>query len=265
MKENNLKEKIIEYWNQQPCFSRRSEHDPITDEYFEHTEKIRKMVYDPYGLEEKFINSENRKDQRVLEIGCGIGMDAANYFVKRQADYTGIDISKNSIEIAKKRLARISKKEHVFVGDAADQNFLSQFNQFDLVYSLGVLHHCPDLEKIIENVDKILNDNGEFLFMVYAKDSYKHALVKEGLSQYESQDNCPYVQVYSLDEIKNFLLPYFEIVDHYRGGLFMYNEEEYKKNNLVLEPWFEKMDEKVRFAMDKNLGECFYIKAKKIK
>ena len=45
----------------------------------------------------------------------------------------------------------------------------------------------------------------------------------------------------------------------------MYNVEEYKKNNLVLEPWFEKMDEKVRFAMDKNLGECFYIKAKKIK
>lgn len=261
---NELKKQIVDYWNRQPCWSNRSNEEFMSNDYFNETEKKRPVVNDPYGLKEKFIDFKNTKDKKVLEIGCGTGLDAIK-FIQNKSIYTGIDISENSVKIAKKRIARISNKNCFFVGDAANQNFLSQFTNIDLVYSNGVLHHCPEIDSIIANVSNILNDDGEFIFMVYAKDSYKHALVKEGLARYESQDNCPYVQLYSLDEIKEFLFPYFEVVDSMRGGLFMYNIEEYKKNNLVLEPWFAVMDEKIKLALYKNLGEWFFIKAKKSK
>jgi len=45
---------------------------------------------------------------------------------------------------------------------------------------------------------------------------------------------------------------------------FMYNVEEYKKGNYVLEPWFAAMSEEMRDAVNEYLGWHMMVKASKL-
>ena len=49
----------------------------------------------------------------------------------------------------------------------------------DLIYSFGVLHHTPNIEKAIANIYKLLADGGTFKLMLYAKNSWKYFKIKE--------------------------------------------------------------------------------------
>ena len=44
----------------------------------------------------------------------------------------------------------------------------------------------------------------------------------------------------------------------------MYNIEEYKKGNYVLEPWFAAMSEEMREAVNEYLGWHMMVKARKV-
>lgn len=79
--------------------------------------------------------------QKILDIGCGTG-DVLKYLPN--ADYFGIDVSKEYIEAARKRY-----------GDRAQflQTPINQYNiaiphMFDLVLAIAVLHHISDEEII---------------------------------------------------------------------------------------------------------------------
>ena len=77
--------------------------------------------------------------------------------------------------------------------------------KFDLVYSYGVIHHFPAIDSIINNVYDCLKPGGEFRFMVYARDSWKQAMINKGLDQYEAQAGCPYAKSYTKDDIDTLL------------------------------------------------------------
>lgn len=51
-----------------------------------------------------FAQFETWSGKRVLEVGCGIGTDAAE-FARAGADYTGIELSKASLELAQQRFS----------------------------------------------------------------------------------------------------------------------------------------------------------------
>jgi hypothetical protein len=102
--------------------------------------------------------------------------------------------------------------------------------------------------------------------MVYAKNSWKYAMIQKGLDQFEAQAGCPYAQAFSKDEIHQLMNKdngwYIERLrqDH----CFMYNVEEYKAGRYVLEPWFEAMTDSHRQAVREYLGWHLLVKARKI-
>ena len=114
---------------------------------------------------------------RVLEIGCGIGTDAQQ-FAQNGAHYVGIDLSNESLALSKQRFKVFELEGEFHNIDMTDLTALEKLGKFDLVYSYGVIHHFPNIEKIIANVHAILNTSGEFKFMVYAKNSWKYAMKK---------------------------------------------------------------------------------------
>ena len=176
----------------------------------------------------------------------------------------GVDYSDQSVNIARQRFEVLGLEGEFYNLDASDTDQLQKLGKFDLVYSYGVIHHFPAIDKIIDNVHSVLNPTGEFRFMVYAKNSWKYAMIQKGLDQFEAQSGCPYAQAYSKDEIHTLLGNKFHIERLRQDHCFMYNVDAYKQGRYELEPWFAAMTEAHRQAVREYLGWHLLVKAKKI-
>lgn len=255
-----LEERIKRYWNSQPCNIRHGKSDIGTPEFFREVSERRYKVESHIH---EFAGFHLWAGQRVLEIGCGIGSDAEE-FAKHGADYVGIDISDQSIELCQQRFKVLDLEGEFYCIDAADINALQQLGNFDLVYSYGVIHHFPGIDQIINNVKTVLKVNGEFRFMVYSKNSWKYAMIRKGLDQFEAQAGCPYAQAFSQEEIQELLKHGWKIARIRQDHCFMYNIDEYKQGNYILEPWFAAMTEAHRQAIREYLGWHLLVKAQKL-
>jgi ubiquinone/menaquinone biosynthesis C-methylase UbiE len=107
-------------------------------------------------LNEILSHFEHKQKIKVLDIGCGAGR-VYDFFKGYQVDYTGVDISKELIGIAKKSYPR----EKFIVADATELPF--QDNSFDLVFSIATIHHIPSKElrqKFIDEAYRVTKPGG---------------------------------------------------------------------------------------------------------
>ena len=121
------------------------------------------------------------------------------------------------------------------------------------------------IQEFIQNIHDVINPNGEFRFMVYAKDSWKYSMIRKGLDQFEAQANCPYAEAYTKNEIELLLKDDSWKIERLRQAhCFMYNVEKYKKGIFEFEPWFESMSEVMREAVREYLGWHLLVKTRRI-
>jgi len=108
------------------------------------------------------LTPEDLKGKLVLDVGCGMGR-FADVATRWGARVVGIDLSA-AAEMAAKNLA-----DREFVAFQADV-FALPFapESFDLIYSLGVLHHTPDCEKAVKVLDKYLKPGGTLAVWLYS-------------------------------------------------------------------------------------------------
>jgi SAM-dependent methyltransferase len=107
----------------------------------------------------------------VLEVGCGIGTDAAR-FARSGARYTGVDPSPTALELAERRF-ELEALPGVFVSaSATDLPFPD--SSFDLVFSHGVIHHIPETGPAVNEFHRVLRPGGTALVMVYHRDSLNY-------------------------------------------------------------------------------------------
>lgn len=259
MDKNNIVTEIKDYWNNQPCGVKKGQGDIGTLEYFK-TGSERRYKVEPHLRD--FAGFHQWRGKRVLEIGCGMGWDAVE-FAKHGAHYVGVDISEDSVKLAKQQFEAYGLEGEFHVLDAGDSEALKQLGEFDLVYSMGVIHHYPDIRSTIKNIHQCVANDGEFRFMVYAKDSWKYAMIQKGLDQFEAQSDCPYAEAFTRDDMYKLLDGYFDILRLRQAHCFMYNIDMYKQGKHELEPWFEAMPEEMREAVSEYLGWHLLVKAKK--
>lgn len=239
-------EEVKQYWNQRPCNIRHSNKEIGSKEYFLEVSK-RKYIVEPHILE--FANFEQWRNKKVLEVGCGIGT-AAHSFIENGAIYKGIDLSEQSIKIAKQRLNIFDLNGVIEEGDIESY---SSKEKYDLVYSFGVLHHTPDTQKAIKNIYNLLKEGGTFKLMLYAKNSWKYFCIKDGLERYEAQSGVPIADVYTHDEVYN-LLKDFKNIDIQQKHIFSYKIPEYKKYEYKKQDYFEAMPYNLFNCLENNLG-----------
>ena len=102
------------------------------------------------------------KSMNILEYGCGIGMNI-KFFSKHFPDsrITGCDISKKSIDVAKKRNSTVV---NFFLIN--DEEISTRLNSFDLIFVSCVFHHIepPLREQSMKNIFNLLKPNGSFYF-----------------------------------------------------------------------------------------------------
>jgi 2-polyprenyl-3-methyl-5-hydroxy-6-metoxy-1,4-benzoquinol methylase len=253
-------DQVKEFWDSRPCNIRHSDKVIGTKEYFDDVEYKRHFV-EPHII--PFADFPNWKNKSVLEIGCGIATDGIN-FARQGADYCGVDLSEESIRIAKQRFEVYGLKGTLINLDAENMvEKLTNYKPFDLIYSFGVIHHTPDPRKAVLEIAKLMGEDTEFRFMVYAKNSWKNYMIEVGLDQPEAQSGCPIAFTYTKEEIVHDLLgKEFEVVNIKQDHIFPYQVEPYKKGLYIKQPWFEAMPDNLFSALKEKLGWHLLVTAK---
>lgn len=166
--DEQLKERVRAFWQAHPCGTKFSDAEIGTREFFERVEAHRyeKEWHIPAAAE--FANASGLK---VLEIGCGLGTDGAQ-FARAGADYTGVDLTEAAIELARKRFKLFGLNGNFQVADAENLDFPDE--SFDVVYSHGVLHHTPDMDSAVHEIHRVLKPGGRAIVMLYHRGSYNY-------------------------------------------------------------------------------------------
>ena len=247
----NEKTEIKKYWNgkniPQQWYSKKT---PLSLQWFNEISFKRYKRYYEY-LKEK-LEFEFHNGEEVLEIGVGLGTDLVEY-AKNGSIVTGIDLHQDQIELTKLNfdLRKLSYK-NLKVADA--ENLPFDDSKFDFVVSFGVLHHTLNTQKAIDEVHRVLNDDGTAIIMLYAR-GWKHYLKRcliHGLllGKYfrygfnwkkvynevsEVNGKSPKTGVYTKSQIKKMFRQFksIEITKERMGEFF-----EYKPYNTIIFPRF---------------------------
>src|SRR3989440_10778872 len=170
-----LKQRVRAFWQTHPCGTKFSAAEIGTREFFERIEAHR---YEKEWHIPEAADFAGAKDLRVLEIGCGMGTDGAQ-FAQAGADYTGVDLTEAAIELARKRFELSGLQGNFQVADAENLKFPDE--SFDLVYSHGVLHHTPDTARAVREIHRVLKPGGRAMGMLDHRGSYNYRVGIRGL------------------------------------------------------------------------------------
>jgi len=242
---------VKDFWDQRPCNVRHSKAEIGTMEYFEEVDARRYFV-EPHIP--NFAEFDKYRGLRVLELGCGIGTDAIR-FAQSGAIYTGIELSPISLDIAKNRFKTYGLKGNLSIANV--ENVGHHFNKgdFDLIYSFGVLHHTPSIETALKSISSIATKSTEIKIMVYAKNSWKAAMIDAGLDQPEAQYGCPIANMYSAEEVSGlFNAANLELVSIHQDHIFPYIIDDYKNFIYRKQRYFESMSDEVFDALKTHFG-----------
>jgi SAM-dependent methyltransferase len=252
-------ETVAEYWNRRPCNIRHSTAEIGSRQYFEEVEQ-RKYFVEPHIPE--FARFELWRGRRVLEVGCGIGTDAVN-FARAGAEYTGADLSAASLALARRRFEVLGLSGRLIEANAEELAQRLEPGSFDLVYSFGVIHHTPRPDAVVRQVRRLIRPDGEFRLMLYAKDSWKDAMIEAGFDQPEAQSGCPIAFTYTRDDVRGLLEPAgFHVVSMTQDHIFPYVIEKYVRYEYELRPWFAAMPRDMFRALERRFGWHMLIVAK---
>ena len=135
---------------------------------------------------------------RVLDVGCGEGYISI-YLASIGFDVTGIDISGNAINLARKHAQEAGVKCNFIRLDWKDLGSLP--GKFDLIIDWRFLHEISGAERkeYVELVSKLLADKGNYLSCAFAQGKRKSPI---GVELYMASDN----------DLEKLFKPYFKIL-----------------------------------------------------
>jgi SAM-dependent methyltransferase len=243
-------EQVRSYWDQRPCNIRHSPKPVGTREYFDEVE-ARKYFVEPHIP--RFAEFERWRGKRVLEIGCGIGTDTVN-FARHGAQVTAVDLSSQSIEVARKRVDvfGLSNQVRFYNGSAEELASFVPVEAYDLIYSFGVIHHTPHPERVLEQMRQYARPGTTVKIMVYYRPSWKvfWILMGYGRGQFwklkeliakhsEAQSGCPVTYSYTHSEGRALIEHSgFRMTGAFVDHIFPYRIAEYVKYEYVKDwPW----------------------------
>ncbi len=265
---------VQSYWNDRPCNIRHSQKEIGSEEYFNEVE-WRKYKVEPHIP--GFADFERWRGKRVLEIGCGLGTDTMN-FARHGAEVTAVDLSDNSLTLARKRAQVFGLEDRIrFI--QADAEHLAEYvpvEPYDLIYSFGVIHHTPHPDRVMEQLRRYLKPTTTVKIMVYNRWSWKVLWILFGygkarfwrLNQLiaensEAQTGCPVTYVYSRRQGRRFLEAHgLRVTEARAGHIFPYRIADYVQYRYVKVWYFRWMPRWLFRSLERLAGWHLCLTAK---
>ncbi len=140
----------------------------ITDHSLDSLQKFDQAYLNIYPYLPKYF--ADLGDKKVLEIGLGYGTLAQN-LAAECGKYYGLDISLGPAKIVNQRMKLYNLNGVAFPGSELAIPYKDNF--FDVVVSIGCLHHTGNIQKAIDEIYRVLRPNGRAIIMVYNKFSLR--------------------------------------------------------------------------------------------
>jgi SAM-dependent methyltransferase len=197
-------DEVRTYWNQHIHDLEITRHPVGSRGFFDdldqyHFEKLHHLL--------QLVDFDGYAGRRVLEVGCGAGVDLAR-FAKGGAAVTGVDIASSAIDLARANFAQqgLDGEFHVANGE----QLMFPDGSFDLVYAHGVVQYTSDPRRLVEECRRVLAPGGAAIFQVYNRLSWLNALsklMKVGLEH----DGAPVLLKFSIGEFRRLLAGFGQV------------------------------------------------------
>jgi len=167
---DRYKDEVQKQWNEDACGSHYVKGAaPGTLDWYLEAEDYRYRTYAPWMP--KTMEFADHRGEAVLEVGAGMGTDLVQ-FAANGAHCTDLDLSSGHLEHARRNFALRHLEGRFKHGDGESLPF--EDNEFDLVYSNGVIHHTPDTQGVIAEMLRVVKPGGKAIIMVYAENSWHY-------------------------------------------------------------------------------------------
>jgi len=134
-----------------------------------------------FGMHEGGIEGK-----RVLDYGCGVGMEGAQFANLGNKVYLA-DISPDNLKVAKRLLALYDKKPVRSIEVGPKPPFLIMRTKVDVIHCAGVLHHIPKPVPVIKAMHGWLAEGGRLNLMLYSDVAWRMATGKHALPEVVSE------------------------------------------------------------------------------
>ena len=196
------------------------------------------------------------KDKQVLECGCGAGQHTS--FIAPYAREI-VAVGFNTLNISKK----LNKDFNNISFSSLDIAKMNLERQFDIVFSIGVIHHTDNPEATMNNLKRHTKQGGRLIIWVYseegnflvkniiepARKAFLRNISRKKLNLISSLITFSmYMPVYALYKLPLRFLPYYEYFENFRKLSFT-------RNNLNV---FDKLNApQVQFISKQRAVEWF--------
>ncbi len=121
--------------------------------------------YAPRRNEARLVFNRLRPNMgtKVLDVGCGDGV-WTNDLAQKGWEITGLDISEEDVGTARSRARQMGSNCEMVVGDAQKMPFEDKL--YDQCFSICVLEHIPDDDRVFHEVSRVLKPGGTFILSV---------------------------------------------------------------------------------------------------
>ncbi len=157
---------VRDYWNEHVTDWPITSRDPGSPAFFAETEAYRFAKLDYL---ERLIDYAGHRGEAVLDVGCGLGNDAAR-FAAGGAMVTGIDIAPRAIDLARANFAQRGLEGRFLLMDGEAMFFDDA--SFDFVYCHTVLHFTRNPERMIQEIHRVLKPGGKAVLMAVNRRSW---------------------------------------------------------------------------------------------
>ncbi|MDO5707944.1 MAG: class I SAM-dependent methyltransferase [Andreesenia angusta] len=137
-----------------------------------------------------------KKNDFILDIGCGGGKNIQNLLEYTDNSVWGVDYSEASVKKSKKLNKKNIGKGRVKVLNANVEELPFDSNTFDKITAFETIYFWPNIIENFKEVNRILKPGGRFLVA--------NELMNEKAAKYY-MDKIDGMTVYSMNEIKNYM------------------------------------------------------------
>ncbi|MBN2010092.1 class I SAM-dependent methyltransferase [candidate division KSB1 bacterium] len=179
---SDVKQEIQQFWDERPQTYGDTHgvasydgqlFEPGTREFFQRLDKEftswNHPLHNQKPFDRLFPFDHYGPGHQVLEIGCGMGTMAMQWAL-HGVELSAIDLNHYAVTQTRTRFELFQLTGDIRQGDARNLDFPDQ--QFDYVYSWGVLHHSPNLEKSLAELIRVLKPGGRYGIMLYHRHSF---------------------------------------------------------------------------------------------